>query len=108
MRSAIAAGEIDLMQADDGGDAVASADAVQQRQHAVGGRRIEAGDRLVGQDQRRLLRHRARDADALLLAARQLVGAPQRAVEQADALERFQRQSSCRREPAAAACAALE
>ena len=88
----VAAGEFELMQADDRRDAVGLADAVQEREHAVGGRRIEAGDRLVGEHDRRLLHQRAGNADALLLAAGQIVGAPQRVVDKADPLDGGERE----------------
>ena len=91
MHVGIAAREFELMQAHDGGDAVGLADRVQQTEHAVRGRRIEAGDRLVGEDERRVLHQRAGDPDALLLSAGELVGAPQRIVDQPDAFERVER-----------------
>ena len=56
------------------------ADRAQESQHCLGGGRIEARDGLVGKDQRRLLRERAGDADALLLAAGQLIDARERLV----------------------------
>ena len=37
--------------------------------------RVERSDRLVGENDFRLLHQRARDGDALLLAAREIVGA---------------------------------
>ena len=51
---------------------------------------IEARYRLVGDDEIRLLRQRSCDRDALLLAARQPVGALAGVFEQADAIEALQ------------------
>ena len=45
-----------------------------QREDLAAHRRVEARDRLVGDEQRRLEHHRAGDHDALALAARDLVG----------------------------------
>ena len=44
---------------------------LQRLEHVVGGGRIEIAGRLVGQQHQRRIGHRARDRDALLLAARQ-------------------------------------
>src|SRR5918993_1741108 len=79
--------QLDLMQADDGGDAVLAADAVQIGKNPLGRRWIEAGNGLVGEDDLRLLRHGAGDADTLLLAARQRVGTIKGAIEQADPVD---------------------
>ena len=49
--------------------------ALEIAEHDARGLRIEARHRLVGQDHGRLLRQRAGDADALLLAAGELIGA---------------------------------
>jgi hypothetical protein len=49
-------------------------DPVQQLHDPDRGLGVEVAGRLVGQQQRRVVDERARDADALLLAARQLVG----------------------------------
>ena len=57
----------------------------------MAGRRVEVAGRLVGQQQRRLVDQRARDGDALLLAARQLIRMMLRAVGQADRVERLHR-----------------
>jgi hypothetical protein len=45
-----------------------------RRQHRVAGVLVEVARRLVGQDQQRVVRQRAGNGDALLLAAAQLVG----------------------------------
>ena len=93
----IASRKFELMQADDGGDAVRLADRVQQAEHAIGGGGIKARDRLVGKDECRLLNERARDADALLLAAGQLVGTTQGIVDQPGTLDRVERETFLRR-----------
>ena len=62
------------------------------RQH-----RIERGNRLVGQDQLRLLHQRARNADPLLLPARQRIGAHVSLVAQAQLVEVRQRALAIRR-----------
>ena len=61
---------VDLMQVADHRDVLVLADALEIAEHDARGLRIEARDRLVGQDHGRLLRQRAGDAGALLLAAR--------------------------------------
>ena len=53
--------------------------------------RIERGDRLVGQDDLGLLHQRARDGDALLLAAREVVGALGGEAGDVELLERGER-----------------
>ena len=72
---AIAARQFERVQVADHGDAVVAVDALQRVHDDAGVARIERGDRLVGQNDLRLLHQRARDGDALLLAARQAVGA---------------------------------
>jgi hypothetical protein len=71
-------------------NAIGLADLMQKPQLAVGTRRIEARDRLVGENERWLLHERSRNTDALLLAAGQLIGAAQRTVDQADAFDGIQ------------------
>ena len=58
----------------------------------MGGTRIEARDRLVGKDDPRLLGQDARDRDALLLAAGELVGTLIGFVEKPDMIERGKRE----------------
>ena len=72
---AIAARQIERMQVADHGDAEMLVDAQQRIHHDPRVARIERGDRLVGEDDVGLLHQRARDRDALLLAAGKLVGA---------------------------------
>ena len=72
---AIAPRQIERMQIADHGDAEMLVDAQQRIHHDPGVARVERGDRLVGEDDVRLLHQRARDRDALLLAAGELVGA---------------------------------
>ena len=60
--------------------------------HDLFGRdRVERRDRLVGKDDLRVLRERARERHALLLAAGELVGAHIRLIENAHLVQRFQR-----------------
>ena len=63
---------------------------LQVAHHGPGQLWVERGDRLVGQDGDRLLGQRAGDGDALLLAARQRVGALMGLVRQVDPLQRAQ------------------
>ena len=67
------------------------------------GLRIERRGRLVGEDQIRLLHQRARDADALALAAGQLVGALGGEVAEADRDRAGGRRDRCRRAGTSAA-----
>ena len=59
----------------------------QEREHLVAGLRVEVAGRLVGEEDGRLGDERARDGDALLLAAGELRRAVRRAVGEADALD---------------------
>jgi hypothetical protein len=61
---------------------------LEQRHDLEAGARVEVAGRLVGEDQARLGHERARDRDALLLAARELVRRVVEAPGEADALER--------------------
>ncbi len=58
------------------------------------GCRIEACDGLVGENGVWSLDQRARDSDALLLAAGQLVGAAERPVQQFNPIENLERQAA--------------
>jgi len=82
------------VQADDGGDAVLPADPMDQFKDSTRGCRIEACDRLVSENGVRSLDQRARDSDALLLAAGQLVGAAERPVQQFNPIENLKRQAA--------------
>ena len=64
-----APGELYLVKAHHGADARGLAYASDQVQHFSGGTRIEARDRLVGENKARLLSERSRDTHALLLPA---------------------------------------
>ena len=55
-------------------DAALRVQPLEDAHHFDAGARVEVAGRLVGQDDRRLVDQRARDRDALLLPARQLVG----------------------------------
>jgi hypothetical protein len=70
--------EFQMMQGHDGGDAILLADRAQEAEHRLGGRGIETRDRFVSKNHGRLLRERARNADALLLSAGKLVDSAQR------------------------------
>ena len=59
------------MQTHDGRESVFLADVVKQGQHTLRGRRVEAGHRLIGQQQAGLLHQGTRNANALLLPTRQ-------------------------------------
>ena len=61
----------------------------QDAQHFLAGVRVQRAGRLVGQDDLAAVHQRPRDADALLLAARQLAGAVIGTVAQAQAPEQF-------------------
>ena len=88
---AIAAREIERMQVADHGDAEMLVDAQQRVHHDPGVARIERCDRLVGKNDVGLLHQRARDRDALLLAAGELVGALRRERRHIELLERRHR-----------------
>ncbi len=59
--------------------------------HLMGKRRVEAGDGLVREDHPRLLRERAGNGDALLLAAGETIRALLRFVQQLDAIKADER-----------------
>ena len=80
------------MQADEHGDHALTRNVAQNRQDALRRLRIEAGDRLVGKHKSALLRQRPSDCHALLLTARQDVGALQCIGQHADPIERGERQ----------------
>jgi hypothetical protein len=60
--------ELDLVKTDQNGDHALARNVPQNRKNAPGRFRIEAGDRLIGQDKAALLGERSCDSDALLLA----------------------------------------
>ena len=84
------AGQLDLMEADDCCNAIFPANAMKICKHFLARCRIEAGDRFVGENDLRLLRHGPGNTDALLLAAGELIRAIKGAIEQADPFERLQ------------------
>ena len=67
--------EIERVQIAQHRDVVMPVDALQRVHHDARVARIERGDRLVGEDDLRTLDERPRDRDALLLSAREIVGA---------------------------------
>ena len=60
---------------------------IEQAHDALGGRRVEGAGGLVGQHNLGAAHERARDGDALLLPARQLLGGVSEPVAEADLLE---------------------
>ncbi len=66
-------------------------DIAQRLQHRPSGRRVEARNRLVREENTRALREDARDRDTLLLTAREAVGTLRGDREQADYVERRER-----------------
>ena len=67
-----AAGELHVVGRDQRGEAGGAHELRQRVEHVVGGARVEIAGRLVGQQDARRIGDRARDRDALLLAAGQL------------------------------------
>ena len=63
----------------------------QERGDRAAVRLVEAGGRLVREQERRPARQRARDGDALALARREVLDPPARALAQADLGERLRR-----------------
>src|SRR6516164_2644057 len=61
---------------------------LEQGQDLVAGPAIERAGRLVGQDEYRIIHHRARNDDALLLASGELIRPMMAAVGEADPVER--------------------
>ena len=78
-----ARGELHVVGGDHGGEARGAHELRQRLEHVLGGARIEIAGRLVGQQDARRIGDRARDRDALLLAAGQLApaGASSRSLE---------------------------
>ena len=70
-------------------DAAAAIQLLKQVHHLDAGPGVEVAGRLVGQQDRRLVDQRPRDGDALLLAARQLVGIVIHALAEPDDLQDF-------------------
>ena len=86
-----AAGQIHIVDVDDHGN-VALAGAARDQLHDLDrGLRIERRGGLVGKHEVRLLHQRARNADALALAAGELVGALGGEIAEADGVEQMKR-----------------
>jgi hypothetical protein len=68
------------METKDAGDFVFLYNSVKNRKHIVRGGRVEACDRLVSQDQTRLLRKRPRNADTLLLPSAEVADSFERLI----------------------------
>jgi hypothetical protein len=74
---------------DDDGAALAGGELAQELHHRQRGAGVERGGRLVADQDRRIAAERARDRDALLLAARQVGGQLVHARAEADPLEQL-------------------
>ncbi len=86
--------------------AVIAVERLQQIEDLVAGLAIEIAGRLVAEQQRRIGDDGARDADALLLSARQLTRVVVRAIGEADDLQRDRRRASGARLSTASSAAA--
>ena len=84
-------GKVEEVEVDDGGDAELAVDALKVAHDDVGRGRVERGHGLVGQDDAGLLGERTSDADALLLAARQVRGTHVGLLDDVDALQGLHR-----------------
>src|SRR6185295_17015421 len=84
---------------DDDRRAEAGVQVADQRENLLAGARVEVAGRFVGEQDRRIDRQRARDRDALPLAAGELVGQMMQAVFELD--QREQRARVCRPSSAA-------
>ncbi len=82
-------GDVHLVRDEDDGDAALAIELLEDVHDLDARARIEVSGRLVGEDDRRLVDERARDRDALLLTARQLVRKVVKALAEADDLERL-------------------
>ena len=83
------ADHLHLVGDDDDGDAELAVDPLQQREDVGGRLGVERAGRLVGEQDVGLGRERPGDADALLLAAGELVGIAPRLVGQPDEVEQL-------------------
>ena len=81
-------GDVVLVRDQQDGDALLGIQALKDAHHFDARSRVEVAGRLVGENQRRLIDQRARNRDALLLPARQLIRMMVRALAEA---HRFQR-----------------
>ena len=71
-RRSMRRGDIHIVGGDDDGEPGGAHQLRQRVEHVLGGVRVEIAGRLVGQQNPRRIGNRARDRDALLLAAREL------------------------------------
>ncbi len=81
-------GDVRLVGDEHDRDALRAVELLEHLQDLDGGAAVEVAGRLVGEDQRRPVHQRARDGDALLLAARQLVRQVMLPVGEPDRLQR--------------------
>ena len=86
-RRGISARELGVVRDDEQRRAALAVELEEQLVDRLAGRAIEVAGRLVGEQQRRLEHHRARERHALLLAAGQLARPVREAVREADAAE---------------------
>ena len=84
-------GDVHFVRDQHDGDAALHVQLLEDVHDLDAGARVEVAGRLVRQQDRRLVDQRARDRDALLLAARQLVRVVVHALAEADDLEHFLR-----------------
>ena len=84
-------GDVGLVRDEHDGDAALAVQPLEDAHDLDAGARVEVAGRLVGEEQRRLVDERARDGDALLLSARELVRVVVEPLAEADALERRRR-----------------
>src|SRR5699024_1733002 len=79
--------DLHLVRDDDDGDAELDVDTLDDVEDVLGRLRVERARRLVSEEDRRVRREGARDADALLLPARELRRVGARLVGEADEVE---------------------
>jgi hypothetical protein len=85
-----------LMQATDHADSIHSRNSAQQFQNPGSRIRVQACNRLIGNDEAGLLRQRSRNRHALLLTARQRIGALTSLRQQSNTIEAFERKQAIR------------
>src|SRR5436190_12538763 len=84
-------GNVGLVRHEHDADAALDVQLLKDAHHLDAGARIEVAGRLVGEQQRRVVHERARDGDALLLPARELIRMMVDAVAEADRRQRLRR-----------------
>jgi hypothetical protein len=84
------------MQADDGGDVVLATNPMNQLKDAERDCRVETCNRFIGKDREGALYQRPGDANALLFATGEFVGAAEPTVQQLNPVENIECQASLR------------